>query len=36
MFRTKTFDSFEEGWEYICENIQDEESYEDIFVVPLK
>lgn len=32
MFPKKSFDSFEEGWEFIYENVEDEESYEDIFV----
>lgn len=34
MFPTKTFDSFEDGWEYIYENIEDEEgAYEDVYVL---
>lgn len=37
LFPTKTFDSFEEGWEFIYENIEEEEeddgTYEDVFVV---
>ena len=34
MFITKQFDSFEDGWDFIYENIEDEDSaYEDVFVV---
>lgn len=34
MFITKEFDSFEDGWDFIYENIEDEDNvYEDLFVV---
>ena len=34
MFATKEFESFEDGWDFIYENIEDEDNvYEDLFVV---
>ena len=34
MFVTKEFESFEDGWEFIYENIEDvDNAYDDIFVV---
>ena len=34
MFATREFASFEDGWEFIYENIEDEDNaYDDIFVV---
>ena len=34
MFVTKEFDSFEDGWDFIYENIEDvDNAYDDIFVV---
>lgn len=40
MFDGKTFDSFEEGWSFIYENILEEYegdgTYEDVYVVPVK
>ncbi len=33
MFNGIEFNSFEDGWEYVFENIEDEEEYQDIYVV---
>ena len=33
MFGGAEFDSFEEGWEFIYENVLNEEDFEDFFVV---
>ncbi len=40
LFKDKEFDSFEEGWEFIYENVQEETeddgTYEDLYVVNKK
>lgn len=28
-----TFETFEDGWEYIYENYENEEDYEDLYIV---
>lgn len=35
LFKDKSFGSFEEGWEFIRENIKDEDgTYDDYYVIP--
>ncbi len=37
MFDGKTFEDFEDGWDYIYNNIEDKDNaYDDIFVVKEK
>lgn len=31
-----TFETFEDGWDWICSNIDDEEVHQDLFVVKEK
>lgn len=33
MFDGKEFDSFEDGWGFIYESIDDDEAYQDLFVL---
>lgn len=30
----KEFDTFEDGWEFIYLTVDDEEAYQDLFVIP--
>lgn len=32
MFKGQLFDTFEDAWGFVCEMIEDEEVYQDIFV----
>lgn len=29
----ETFDSFEDGWSWICEFVEDEQDHEDLYVI---
>jgi hypothetical protein len=33
MFDGIDFETFQDGWDYIYENVEDDEMYEDLFVV---
>ncbi len=33
LFPAKTFDTFEDGWEFVRENFPDEKDWEDIYVI---
>jgi hypothetical protein len=36
MFPEKTFSTFEDGWDFIYSNVEDEEMYQDVYVVECK
>lgn len=36
MFPKHTFETFEDGWDFIYEFVPDEESYQDIYVIESK
>lgn len=36
LFKNKEFSTFEDGWDFIYENVTDEEEYEDLFVINKK